>query len=156
MLHVLGVLLGGLASPGQNVLWFTDEDNIAANDERVRELTQLFAWISAQYLDFMLGHCRVGTTRCDDGSRQIEDFAAIPDLVAGALAEQFALKGAEASELDHVFWMHRPDFSRKTRDITWWFSDANQPLKRLLCTVNPSAHGKGHTVSWFHFWDQTG
>ena len=156
VLHVLCVLLGGLASPGQNVLWFTDEDEIAANDQRVRELTQLFGWISSQYLDFMLGHCRVGTTRCDDGSRQIEDFAAIPDLVAGAVAEQFALKGRDASKPDQVFWMYRPDFSRKTRDITWWFSDSSQPLKRLLCAVDPSPDGKGHTVSWFHFWDQTG
>ena len=50
--HVLGVLLAGLAVPYQNVLWFTDEDSIAANDDRVRELTQLFAWISSLYLRF--------------------------------------------------------------------------------------------------------
>jgi hypothetical protein len=109
--HVLGVLLAGLAAPGQNVMWFTDEDSIAANDDRVRELTQLFAWISSQYLTFNLGHCRCGTSKCDDGSRQIEDFLAIPDMIAGALAEQMQLRIEGPSELSTVFWMHRGDFS---------------------------------------------
>ena len=155
VLHVIGVLLGGLAAPGQNTLWFTDEDSIAANDQRVRELTQLFAWITSQYLRFMLGNCRVGTTKSDDGSRQIEDFVAIPDLIAGALAEQLAAKTGDP-EIAGVFWMHRPDFSDKTRNINWWFSDARKPLKRLFCVVDPTADGNGHLLSSFHFWDQAG
>ncbi len=54
IVHIISVLIAGLAVPGQNVMWFTDEDSIAANDERVRELTQLFAWISSLYLTFDL------------------------------------------------------------------------------------------------------
>ena len=103
-LHVLGVLLGGLASPGQDVMWFTDEDSIAANDDRVRELTQLFGWISSQYLAFDLGHCRCGTSRCDDGNRQIEDFLAIPDMIAGALSEQMQLRTTDPACLSNIFW----------------------------------------------------
>jgi hypothetical protein len=152
--HVLGVLLAGLAAPGQNVMWFTDEDSMAANDDRVRELTQLFAWISSQYLTFNLGHCRCGTSKSDDGSRQIEDFLAIPDMIAGALAEQMQLRIEDPSEFSTVFWMHRGDFSEKTREITWWFSDCRNPLKRLLCVVDPGADGRRHLLSWFHFHDQ--
>jgi hypothetical protein len=35
------------------------------------------------------GRIRCGTMKCDNGSLQIEDFVAIPDLIAGALSEQF-------------------------------------------------------------------
>jgi len=91
VLHVIGVMLGGLAATGQDVMWFTDEDSIAANDDRVRELTQLFAWIISQYLDFNLRHLRCGTSRCDDGSRQLEDFLAIPDI-----GRRFASRAGEA------------------------------------------------------------
>ena len=153
-LHILGVLLAGLAAPGQDVMWFTDEDCIAANDDRACELTQLFAWITSQYLTFDLGHGRCGTSRCDDGSRQIEDFLALPDMIAGALAEQMQLKSANPTELSDIFWMHRPDFSDKTRHITWWYSNSGKPLKRLFCIVDPTTDGKGHLMSWYHFHDQ--
>jgi hypothetical protein len=154
VVHVLGLLLAGLAAPGQNVMWFTDEDSIAANDDRVRELSQLFAWISSQYLTFNLGHCRCGTSKCDDGSQQIEDFLAIPDIIAGALAEQMQLRIEDPSEFSAIFWMHRADFSDKTQEITWWFSDYHRPLKRLVCIVDPTANGKSHLLTRFHFHDQ--
>jgi hypothetical protein len=153
-LHILGVLLGGLAAPEQDVMWFTDEDNIAANDDRVRELTQLLGWISSQYLAFDLGHCRCGTSRCDDGTRQIEDFLAIPDIIAGALAEQMQHRSTDPVCWSNIFWMHRGDFSDKTRQITWWFSDSDSPLRRLLCIVDPRADGTGNLMSWFHFQNQ--
>lgn len=154
ILHFLGFLLAGLAKSGQNVLWFTDEDNIAANEERIRELTNLFVWITTPYLTFNLGHCRCGTSRCDDGSKQIEDFLAIPDLVAGALAEQLKITTEDRPKLSGVFWMHRGDFSDKTKEITWWFSDVRHPLKRLVCIIDPTENGRSHIVSWFHFYDQ--
>jgi hypothetical protein len=152
-LHILGLLLGGLATQGQDVVWFTDEDNIAPNDQRVRELTQLFAWVVSPYLSFNLGHLRCGTSRCDDGSRQIEDFLAIPDLVAGALSEQMRLQAADRAQGAGIFWIHRGDFTDKSRDITWWLSDARQPLNRLFVLVDPSADQLGHVVSLYHFRD---
>jgi hypothetical protein len=140
--------------PGQDVMWFTDEDSIAANDDRVCELTQLFAWISSLYLTFTLGRCRCGTSKCDDGSRQIEDFLAVPDMIAGALSEQLSLKATDPSELSRIFWMHRGDFSDKTRSITWWFSDPKKPLKRLIFLIDPEEAGPGSMVSVYHFYDQ--
>jgi hypothetical protein len=154
IVHIWGLLLEGLAAPGQNLMWFSDEDSIAANDDRVRELTQLFSWISSQYLTFNLGHCRCGTSKCDDGSRQIEDFLAIPDIIAGALAEQMLLRSEASTELSNVLFMHHGDFTDKTNEITWWLSDCRHPLKRLVCIVNPTADGKNHSLSFFHFHDQ--
>ena len=89
--HILVFLLAGLGATMQNVLWFTDEDSIAANDKRVGELTQLFSWIGSLYLPFVMGHIRSGTSKSDDGSRQLEDYLAIPNLIAGALSEQLNL-----------------------------------------------------------------
>ncbi len=153
IIHIFGVLLAGLAAPGQNAIWFTDEDNIAANDDRVKELTQLFAWISSSYLTFNLGHFRCGTSKCDDGTRQIEDMLAIPDLIAGAISEQLITR--ETQNLPNsIFWMHHGDFSNKTKNITWWFSDSSKPLKRLVCIVDPPENKKGHRLSWFHFYNQ--
>ncbi len=156
VVHVFGVLLGGLAAPRQNVLWFTDEDSIAANDNRVRELTKLFEWISSQYLTFNLGHCRCGTSKCDNGSQQIEDFLSIPDMIAGAISEQMQLRSEAQGEFSNIFWMHRGGFSHKTREITWWFSDSHRPLKRLICIIDPTNDGKDHLLSWVHFHNQTG
>ena len=154
VLHLSGLLLAGLAEAGQDLLWFTDEDAIAANDQRVRELTELFAWISSLYLAFDLGHCRCGTSRSDNGTLQIEDFLAIPDIVAGALSEQLAVTAGGADMPSGVFWIHRGDFSEKTRRITSWFSDSNQALKRLVCVVDPSEDGTAHTLSWYHYYNQ--
>jgi hypothetical protein len=153
VLHIIGILLGGLAGPAQNVFWFTDEDSIAANDDRICELTRLFSWITSQYLEFDLGHVRCGTSRCDDGSRQIEDFLAIPDMIAGALAEQMLMRSRDKMEASRIFWMHRGDFSDKTQEITWWFSVARPQLKRLLCIVEPSIDPREHLLSWFQFQD---
>jgi hypothetical protein len=154
ILHLSGLLIGGLAEAGQDLLWFTDEDSIAANDQRVSELTQLFAWISSLYLSFEMGRCRCGTSRCDNGTLQIEDFLAIPDLVAGALSEQFAINANSPPMPSGVFWVQRGDFSEKTQRITWWFADAGQALKRLVCVVDPTEDGTAHKVSWYHFHNQ--
>lgn len=156
IVHFIGFLLAGLSRELQDVLWFTDEDMIAANDQRVCELTQLFGWFSSLYLTFSLGHGRCGTSRCDNGSRQIEDLLAIPDLIAGAIAEQLSLKEHDdMPELKDVFWGHRPEYTDKTKKITWWLSNSQKPLKRLLCIIDPSKDGKKHVVSWYHFHDRT-
>jgi hypothetical protein len=149
--HLIGFLLAGLAHQWQNVLWFTDEDSIAANDDRVRELTLLFGWISSLYLTFDLGHIRCGTSRCDDGSRQIEDFLAIPDLIAGAISEQFKIRTNDTFETPEGLTIFRGDYSEKTQKIMWWFSDFQRPLKRLVAVIDPGREGRRHRVSWYDF-----
>ncbi len=85
--HFGAVLVAGLSNEGQNLLWFTDEDDIAANDSRIIDATPLVARILSAYQAHDMSHLRFGTTKCDNGNLFIEDFAAIPDLAAGALAE---------------------------------------------------------------------
>jgi hypothetical protein len=155
-IHFIALLLAGLSSPGQNVLWFTDEDAIAANPDRLGQLTNLFAWITSSYLTFNLGHLRCGTTQCDDGSMRIEDLAAVPDLVAGAVSEQLQLVHNVGPDMSSsVFWLHRSDFSPKTSFITWWLADTTNPLKRVFCLVDSMPDSTELNVSWFHFHDQS-
>jgi hypothetical protein len=153
-IHFISFLLAGLSRPGQNVLWFTDEDSIAANPDRLGQLTNLFAWIASSYLTFNLGHLRCGTTQCDDGSLRIEDLAAVPDLIAGSVNDQLRLASDVGPDLPGVFWIHRGDFSEKTSFITWWLADTTKPLKRVLCLLDSVPNSTGLTVSWFHFHDQ--
>jgi hypothetical protein len=155
IVHVLSFLLAALLRSGQNVLWFTDEDSIAANPARVASLTKLVTWISSEYLTFGLGHLRCGTTACDDGSRRIEDLAAIPDLVAGAVSEQFVIDSlAPSTPLGQVFWIQRSDFSPKTSVITHWLADSSHALKRLVVRLDPGDDPNKTLVSFYHFGNQ--
>lgn len=152
--HVLSLLISGLAAPGQNILWFTDEDAIAANDQRLTELAQLFTWICSTYLPFSLGHFRCGTGKSDNGTMQIEDLLAVPDLIAGALYEQFKLPNPGLELAGDVSWMYRPDMSQKTKEITSWFSNVSCPLRKFLVVVEPGRDDSGQVVSVHHYYNQ--
>lgn len=153
IVHFAAFLTAGFSSPYQNVLWFSDEDNIAANISRLNQLTKIFAYVLSNYLTHNLTHIRCGTTKNDDGSLLIEDLTSIPDLVAGAISEQLIL-GQDEPELENTFWVLRSGYTGKTSSISWWLSDVNQPLKRLFCLVKPVKGSSALNVSWFHFYNQ--
>lgn len=151
ILHCLGVLVAGTSKKGQNVFWFTDEDAIAANDKMLTELTKAFGWISSRYLTFDLGNVRCGTTKCDNGSLQIEDFVAIPDLIAGALSEQFRASQVFGMRDDRYLVLSGADINEKAQPITFWFGTSQKLLKKHLFIISPSEDRQSHKVSWFNF-----
>lgn len=150
--HFISFLLAGLSRTNQNLIWITDQDAIAANSNRLKQLTNLFGWVVSSYLTFDLGHIRCGTTQSDNGTMEIEDLAAIPDIIAGALFEQMQL--AE-NDFPNTFWMHRGDFSEKTSSITWWLADVTKPLKRVFCKLDSIPNSDQLNVSWYHFHNQS-
>jgi len=79
---------------------------------------------------------------------------AIPDLAAGALSEQMALKETGEFFIPGVFWIHRPDMSQKTQTITQWLAYDAHPLKRVMCVIEPTEKGEGNLYSWFHWRNQ--
>lgn len=85
--HLGSYLVAGLSAPHQNILWIVDQDQIASNDEQLSRLTKVVGTIGQHYLHHNADHLRCATTRSDDGTLAIEDLAAIPDLSAGAFAE---------------------------------------------------------------------
>lgn len=132
--HLGALLIAGLSSTGQDVLWLTDNDDFVANDQRVIDLTPLFGGIIGGYVGHALGHFRFGTMKCEAGDLQIEDLTAIPDLIAGAACEiplHFASLTRTAIRVplrDHV--------SAKGLTILDWMGRRRMPLKRLLVLVD--------------------
>jgi len=115
------------------------------------DLTTAFGWISSGYLSFDLGHIRCGTTKCDNGSLQIEDFVAIPDLIAGALSEQFRSSLALGLWDDKYFCLSGPDMNEKACPITFWFGTSQEFLKKHLFVIDPGTNESTHKVSWLNF-----
>jgi hypothetical protein len=138
VVHIIGLFLAGLSRSGQDVIWFTDEDEIAANDDRLRELTAITMNITSHYLPHDLRHLRCGTTKSDNGTRQIEDLVSIPDLIAGALSEVLMAQNAEGLVPQDSLLLFRPHrLSSKTAEIMNWFASSINPLKRLVYVIEP-------------------
>jgi hypothetical protein len=133
VVHLVSFFLAGLTAPGQDVLWITDEDDIVANEARLRQLVSVFARISSHYLTHSLRHLRIGTSRSDTGRRDLEDLLAIADLSAGSLQEGVKKQGVPTGE----FWLPSPtDLPAKTRSILDWFADGTTLLKRLVYVLD--------------------
>lgn len=139
--HFISFLLAGLSRPGQNVLWVTDEDAIAANESHLRDLTTVLAYVASSYLPHTLNHLRCTTTGiADDGTRAIEDFAALPDLAAGGLAEYLRAR---------MDGLASPP-SAKMTTLMQWFCPRRTPLYRVFATIDGSA-GRPVTVTTIRF-----
>lgn len=154
IIHLLGFFVSGFSRKYQNLIWITDNDKIAANKNRLKQLTNLFSYIATEYLKHTLGHMRIGTTSVDDGSRLIEDLCSIPDLAAGAYSDQ--LKNTEAHFSDEngkIFWMYSPEFKQKTNDLTWWLTTSNKMLSKLYFRIEETEK-RQHNVSFYHFYDR--
>jgi hypothetical protein len=140
--NLIGFFLGGLAAPLQNVSWVSDDDNMAANAERQKQLLSLFARISSKYVPARLGHLRVGTTgMVDDTRRTFEDFVSIPDLIAGAVAEYYTHIGGTFAVPSDVILPPPSTLVTKARRVLDWFSDRSQPLRRLVYALDPMETG---------------
>lgn len=60
---------------------------MAANVQRLTQLTEVLARVSSNSIAHDLRHLRCGTTHSDDGTLSLEDLVAICDLGAGAFCE---------------------------------------------------------------------
>ena len=154
IMHFLSLFISGFSKEYQNLLWVTDNDSIAANKERLTQLTELFAATASQYLNHSLGHLRVATTNSDDGTRSIEDLCAIPDLVAGAYSDQLKTVGDIYHQTpDDIFWIYTPQYQKKTKDLTWWLATSNKKLCKLCFKINKGVE-TNHLVSFYHFYNR--
>lgn len=135
-IHFVSFFVAGLSAPGQDLIWLTDEDEIAANPRGLTTLTSIFANVASHYLPHNLRHLRCGTTASDNGSLQIEDLAALPDLVAGALTELLTAYYREGSVPDGPLVAPPPrNLSGKTCEIVRWLSVESHRLKHLAYVI---------------------
>jgi hypothetical protein len=152
ILHISSFLLSGLSTPTQDVTWIIDEDDVASNSNQLTALTNLFGTISSHYLLHSLGHLRCGTTASDDGTLAIEDLAAIPDLVAGAVCEIGNAMGAGWHTPSKMIAPLPSRLSWKSRVLATWLGNDRSTLRRFtyIIRVDAEAPGIGVTALKWH------
>ena len=137
IVHLLSFLIAGLSAPGQDLLWVTDEDAIAANAERVKHLVEALARVSSNCLPHALRHLRVATARQDNGDLSVEDLLSIADIAAGGLSTGLeTMLGRRGAPLSGFLLPPPADVARKTRSVLDWFSDNTQPLRRIVLMID--------------------
>jgi hypothetical protein len=133
-------------------MWFTDQDDIVANEQRLREMLNMLDIVITNYVKHTIRNFRVGTTACDPGDLWIEDFVSVPDLVAGASAELVAEWMKSGGLPPPKLTLPAPQSVRlRSRPVLTWFSETWHPLKRLFFVVNQSAASSGLTLTHFAF-----
>jgi hypothetical protein len=136
-IHLVSFFLAGLSRPNQDLLWITDEDDIIPNEQRLRKVVKLFANVSSHYLKHNLRHARIGTTKSDTGSRDIEDLIAVADLAAGALSQLLTDYQKTSNLPFSALTLPPPDcLPRKAKEVLNWFADHTQPLKRMVYLID--------------------
>ncbi|HEX8987659.1 MAG TPA: hypothetical protein VF816_06835, partial [Rhodocyclaceae bacterium] len=150
--HLASLFLAGISGANQDVLWITDQDDIAANVERHRELVSTFGRISSHYLSHTLGHLRIATTAADTGKRDIEDFVAIADLAAGAICETLNTYHRLGIPPAPGVTLPIPSgIETKVLRLMNWFSDSRSSLKRLVLAFEPLAGSTRLRVRHYSF-----
>ena len=140
VIHFLCFFIGGLSREGQDIYWFTDQDEIVPpNKDRRKEVVEIFTHIFQQYIPHKMGQIVMETTEIDTNSRKLEDFVAIPDLAAGALSEVLTIMHKTNQMPGKNILRPLPTkISNKTKFIIQWLSQKSEPLKRMTCVINPT------------------
>lgn len=150
--HLGALLIAGMSSERQNILWVTDHDAIAANLKKHTEATNVIGSVLEGYLSHSLGHIRLATAQSDDGSLSIEDILAIPDIAAGAwgdIASNLANRLGRVAHAANV--LATDNLLPKAHEILLWLSDNRHSLKRLAFVIEhvPPTEFKAHMVHSF-------
>lgn len=142
IVHFNAFFVAGFCSK-QNIIWITDQDEIAANDEKLKELTVTFSHVLSHYLSHDVNHIRVGTTALDDGSRSWEDLVAVTDLAAGALSEVVTQQVNDGLLIGGGLLNPPPiHLKPKVANLMNWFASNRQPLKRMVFLLDNDPRGK--------------
>ncbi|MGA7677848.1 MAG: hypothetical protein WCA51_05705 [Dehalococcoidia bacterium] len=132
IVHFVSLLIAGLSHPDQNVYWISDEDYLFANIPRSQDVTRLTSYFTSYYVKHPLGELGIGTTQIDESDLRLEDLAALPDLVAGALSE-IATKIATTHNGYIPVRLAFPlptKLSWKSKMLSDWLSDNTSKLKK--------------------------
>jgi hypothetical protein len=136
--HLVGLMVGGLSNPGQEVYWFSDEDELFANPTATEDVGNLFAMFTSAYVTHPLKHIGLGTVAIDEGDRYEEDHVALADLAAGSAAEMLTALAKHAGQIPTKVAVDFPGgLSRKSDILTSWLGYSGGSLKKVLVVVEP-------------------
>ena len=141
--HLAAIVIEGLRADGQDLIWITDEDEIAPNPTKHAEATRLLAHILNCYCTGDMGHFRFGTTASDPGDLLIEDLAAVPDLAAGGLNEILSQVGLHpaSNTPERLFIAADGIAPLKVRHIANWLSSSSGTLKKVNVVIDEGTGG---------------
>jgi hypothetical protein len=146
--HLVSCVVGGLSTPNQDVTWISDEDALLANGARQRDVATLLSKWTSHYVEHPLGQLGLGTTKLDERDRRDEDCAAVPDLVAGALAEvTTSLSRATGGRVpSSVAVPYDEPLLDKADLVARWFWWGTGPLRRVAFAIDRAAGGRLQTA----------
>lgn len=134
------VLIG--FNPKQNIYWFTDNDDIVANEEH----QQLFGKISEALIRKVLPREEIGTiafgiSSINDESLELEDYLAIPDLTAGAICEMLDSLCEKGEAITPRIALMPPAMSKKSNLICGWIAETKNHLKQFGVVFDKTGKG---------------
>ena len=141
--HLVALLLGGLGMHGQNTYWFSDQDELFANEVSSQDLAEVLGLLSGNYVRHTPGALGLGTTSVDEGDRYEEDSVAVVDLAVGAVAELVTTLRRRLGHLPtNVAYECDAAFSTKTEIISGWFGDKSSRLRKVLVVFEPASNNQ--------------
>lgn len=136
------MLIAGMSMPGQNVIWISDEDELAPNKLKIRDATKVLGCYVSQISPHAFGHFRFGTTESTTRMMLFEDAAAIPDLTAGALASFTEKWVAHYGCGPGRLMLESPNaIPPKDRVISAWLAEDHYALRKISFIVDAKEEG---------------
>lgn len=130
----------------QSIHWFTDDDSIVSNEAHQQQFGKIAeAIVRRTLVGEEVGKIAFGISSIDDGSLELEDYLAIPDLVAGAICETLDTLSESGQVITPRIDLKRPIVSRKADLICRWIGETRNPLKQFGVAFDRT--GKG-TWDW--------
>jgi hypothetical protein len=131
-------LAAGLSSDAQDILWVTDQDEIAPNPMKHSHAGHIFHHCLSRYAPTLTGTLVFMTTEGQRSDSLLADAVAITDLAAGTLVDAFG-----AFEPSTSLWV-RPTaaLSFKARVIADWFAQSGHQLRRMIVALDQDASGE--------------
>ena len=152
IVHLGAYLAAAFSRPMQNLIWIIDEDDAAANDQQLKQLTNVFGHMMNHYLSHDLKHVRCGTSRSDNGALQLEDLLAITDLAAGTMAEiSTAFANENTFPGKGAITPLTKKLSEKSRLIAAWLNYSESKLQREHFIFRLNADSKGIELTHMKF-----
>jgi hypothetical protein len=137
------LLVSGLSAETQDILWVSDQDEIAPNPKKHNHAGHVIHHHISTYAPKNNGLFVFVTTEADLNTRRIEDVVAIPDLVAGALAEVLSQAKLAGRRSGTPLWIRVPEeVPDKARLILGWFGAQSFPLRRLAIVLDADNSGE--------------
>jgi len=139
--------LAALCQPNQHVTWITDEDDIAANDDRHTDLLNWAAKFCGLFINCPMQQLDVSTTAADNGARGLEDFVAIPDLCAGMLGE-LVNSSHMSGGADNSNCIDLASVKPKAGLLSDWYFTSSESLRRIAIVIKRNERGEGVVSRW--------